>query len=342
MRVIQFTDEMHNAYEDFVRHHPGAMIYYSLRFKYFLEKMTGAESRYLIAIDKKNNIHGVLPLMVKSGPYGKVINSLPFYGSNGGILSQNSNAKDALLHHYKELITSGEFAAATLIDNPLDREYDYSGLNTNETDSRIGQLTRIAGDYANLEGIMTLFNTKTRNVIRKAIKSNVEVLVENNMFDFLQVTHVDNLQSIGGLAKDDLFFKLVPQCFEAGIDYNLYVARHQGVPIAATLVFYYAEVVEYYTPVIVKEYRSIQPLSLVIATCMLEASQKGFKWWNWGGTWQSQGGVYDFKSKWGTIDVNYFYHIAINNKELYISNTSDLLKYYPMFYVLPFNKLATS
>lgn len=33
-----------------------------------------------------------------------------------------------------------------------------------------------------------------------------------------------------------------------------------------------------------------------------------------GGIWLTQGGVYDFKKKWGTIDKNYFYYTTIFDK----------------------------
>jgi hypothetical protein len=340
MKVSILTEDKYIAYEAFLKTHKAAMIYYSIKFKGFLEKQTKSEAMYFVAVDDNDNIQGILPLMVKFGPLGKVLNSLPYYGSNGGILANMKEAKEVLMDKYLEVANSGEFVSATLIENPLDKDYPYDKINVDEADFRIGQLTNIAGNFSNLEELMIRFDSKTRNIIRKAIKSDVKVNIENDQFDFLRNTHFDNMESIGGLAKEVSFFENILEFFETGVDYDVYVARIDNIPVAATLVFYYGKVVEYYTPVIVKEYRSFQPLSLIITTAMFNASALGFEWWNWGGTWQSQGGVYDFKSKWGTVDINYNYHIILKDKSLYQATKEDLLRYYGGFYVLPFVKLA--
>ena len=99
--------------------------------------------------------------------------------------------------------------------------------------------------------------------------------------------------------------------------------------------------VEYYTPVIINEYRSLQPLSLLITQAMFDASNLGFNWWNWGGTWQTQQGVYKFKSRWNTLDFEYNYYVKVNNKDLYFISKESLLKEYEGFYVFPFSKLKT-
>ena len=341
MRVTILTEDKHLAYEEFVKSHPAALIYYSIKFKTFLEKQTNSEALYLIAIDENDEIQGVLPIMVKDGNIGKILNSLSYYGSNGGILSKKDAAKNLLIDKYIELVNSGQYIAATLISNPLDLDYPYDRIINDEIDVRVGQLTNICCNINSLDELMIRFDSKTRNMIRKAIKSDVIVNIENNQFDFLRDTHFDNMKSIGGLAKESSFFQNVLDTFEAGIDYNVFVARINEVPVAATFVFYYGKVVEYYTPVIVKEYRSLQPLSLVISTAMLNASRAGFEWWNWGGTWKSQAGVYDFKSKWGTEDKEYVYYVSILNKELYFHPKDELLKQYSGFYVLPFSSLKS-
>lgn len=341
MKVSILTEDKYLVYEAFLKHHKAALIYYSIKFKQFLEKQTKSESIIFLAIDENDNIQGILPLMVKTGPFGKVLNSLPYYGSNGGILANLKEAKDLLIDKYLEIANSGEYAAATIIENPLDKDYPYDKIISDETEFRIGQLTNIAGSFADLEELMVRFDSKTRNIIRKAIKSEVIVKIDNDQFDFLRNTHLKNMELIGGLAKELIFFDNVQKYFTSGVDYNLYVARIDNVLVAATLVFYYGKVVEYYTPVIVKEFRSFQPLSYIIAKAMFDASTNGYQWWNWGGTWASQDGVHNFKSKWGTEEKKYSYHIFVFNKELYNCTKDDLLNQYSGFYVLPFSSLKS-
>lgn len=339
MEVKLLTSEFFVEYENFLQNYNGAMIYYSLKFRNFLEKLNNCKSYYYVAIDDNFQIIGVLPLMMKSGKFGLVVNSLPYYGSNGGILSKDEKAITKLIEKYLEILDNNEVAASTIIENPLDIKQEYDYIKSDEKDFRIGQFTNISGNFSTLEDLILKFHSKTRNIIRKASKSGVEIAIENNMFSFLEETHLDNMETIGGLAKSKSFFSLVPEFFLAGIDYNLYVARFDGIPVAAMLVFYYGKVVEYYTPVIVKEYRNLQALSLLIAQSMLDSNKNGFTLWNWGGTWKSQDGVYDFKSKWGTEDKEYKYHTLIINKSLYHSTKYELLNEYSGFYVMPFSSL---
>lgn len=341
MKVIELSENYFLAYENFLKSHNGAMIYYTLKFKAFLEKQTSSIGLYYIVTNEKEEVCGILPLVQKEGPLGKVLNSLAFYGSNGGILASCDEASNLLIEKYMELVNTGEFVSSTLIENPLDKNYPYNRLSVDEFDFRIGQLTNIHGNFVNLEDLMLRFDSKTRNIIRKAVKSEVHISIENDKFEFLMRTHFANMEAIGGLAKEKTFFENVPIYFEAGVDFNIYVARVGDELVAATLVFYFGKVVEYYTPVIVKEYRPLQPLSYIIVKAMYDASKLGYEWWNWGGTWQSQGGVYDFKSKWGTIDINYNYYITLKDKKLYSVKKEDLLTYYGGFYVLPFTKLMT-
>lgn len=338
MKVELLSPQYEALYEDYVNSQENAMIYYSLKFRDFLTKLTGCQPLYYIAL-KDGEIAGVLPLMQKDGSLGKVINSLPYYGSNGGIFSEDQEAKKLLRDHYVALTKQPEIAAATLIENPLTDNHIVKDLPCDESDYRIGQFTKLEKNYQDLENLMTLFHYKTRNMIRKALKADVEISVENDQFHFLEATHQENMQAIGGMAKSPQFFQAIQNTLTPDKHFKLYIAKHQGKPIAALLNLYYNNVVEYYTPVIVKDFRSSQPLSLIIAQAMLDASQQGFVWWNWGGTWVSQEGVYKFKSRWGTQDINYHYYITINNKDIYKTSREKLLSEYANFYVIPFNKL---
>ena len=93
---------------------------------------------------------------------------------------------------------------------------------------------------------------------------------------------------LGGMAKDNNFFELVLDQFEPGIDFNIYIASKKKKPIAGLLLFYFKGIVEYFMPVINHDFKSDQPLPLIIYHAMLDASQNNFEWWNWGGTCQSR------------------------------------------------------
>jgi lipid II:glycine glycyltransferase (peptidoglycan interpeptide bridge formation enzyme) len=176
-------------------------------------------------------------------------------------------------------------------------------------------------------------------MVRKGEKLGVEVIVENDAMTFLMTVHEENMREIGGLAKPQRFFKALPQYFRSGQDYRLYVARLEGEPVAAVLVFFYNRTVEYYTPVVRKEYRNSQALSVAIFRAMCDAAGQGYAWWNWGGTWLSQDGVYRFKSRWGTQNLPYRYFTSVHNPAILKAGHAELLAAYPSFFTVPFSAL---
>jgi len=343
LTCIKLTPEWHNKYSVFIDTHAGSMLYHTVKYKKLLNKILAVDDNYLIAIDDKQEIQAVMPLMYKEGLLGTVVNSLPFYGSNGAILANSNEAFDFLLTKYNDTVANNKsISASTVISNPLLVSQNYDTISFEIKDYRIGQFTKIGFAENNEEQLMNLFHYKTRNMVRKSQKQGLEVVIDNSQIDFLYNTHKQNMAAIGGRAKIESFFKCFPAIFKENEDYKIYIAKENGIAIAALLLFFHNKTVEYYTPVIVEEHREKQPLSLLIFEAMKQASEQGYELWNWGGTWASQDGVYRFKKRWGTEDINYYYYTKINNKDILSSSKETLLKEYPDVFVLPFQHLVAN
>jgi lipid II:glycine glycyltransferase (peptidoglycan interpeptide bridge formation enzyme) len=335
MEVITLENKYYKQYEDFLLTFKDSLLYYSHKYKDFLEELLSVKSHYLLAIDDSGQIQAILPLMIKNGDYGKVINSLPYYGSNGGILAKNEQSFTLLLEEYNNIVKDS--ASSTYITNPL--QENIKELEHDILDKRIGQWTSLDYQENIEENIMNSFKSSARRNVRKAIKENVVVEIDNTQINFLYETHYKNITSIGGKAKDKSFFELIEKHFEKNKDYNIYIAKLNGEKIGALLLFYHNETVEYFTPAAVSQYRTVQALPLIIYQAMIDANKNGYKLWNWGGTWLTQDGVYKFKNKFGAVDKEYKYFIKINNQDIYNSSKDELLKEYDNFYVIPFDKL---
>jgi lipid II:glycine glycyltransferase (peptidoglycan interpeptide bridge formation enzyme) len=230
--------------------------------------------------------------------------------------------------------------SATLISS-FASSVNYDRIEHNLEDFRISQVTPIAFQKDHEHQLMSSFHYKTRNMIRKARKNDIHVKVENTCFPFLMETHFENFRALGGKAKPSRFFASVERFFEKDIDYKIYVAEKNGIAVAALLLFYYKGYVEYYTPVVKQEYRHLQPLSLIILHAMTDASKAGYSWWNWGGTWPNQDGVYRFKKRFAAQEAKYTYYTFLKNKNVLKQSCSDLLEWYVDFFVLPFNALES-
>ena len=89
-----------------------------------------------------------------------------------------------------------------------------------------------------------------------------------------------------------------------------YIQLRKTVRLYLLFLFLFQERSRILYPATLEEYRSYQPLSALIYRAMVDSvTEKNMEYWNWGGTWLNQSGVYKFKARWGTQDFPYRYHI---------------------------------
>lgn len=174
------------------------------------------------------------------------------------------------------------------------------------------------------------------------MRGGVTVHRDNDAWQFLERVHSANMHSIGGKAKTRSFFEILPSVFRADIDYKIFIAEIANEPVAALLLLYYGNTVEYFVPATLHEARDAQPLPLVILRAMIDARGAGFTRWNWGGTWLTQLGVYRFKKKFGAVEQKYRYFTDLRDRQLLQQSPDSLRSAFPDFFVVPFNELEKS
>ncbi len=347
MKVIKLTDAMASEYDLFVRKFDHIGVFYSNKYRLMLKEFIKADDNYFILKNEDDEINAVLPAFIlRNEEYGSVLNSLPYYGSNGGVLSKaiDDESKKQLITAFDQFAKENNCISTTIITSPFEEHNEFyeSVTGYEYKDERIGQITILPQTSAAIqEDLMSSFHQKTRNMVRKSEKSRLKVTQDysDEVFEFLIKGHKDNIESLGGLAKGKEFFDSLQRNLKYGEDYQIFAVTFEGKFISALLLLYFNLTVEYFTPVIVSEYRNLQPLSLLIFRSMIDACNKGFRYWNWGGTWLTQKGVYLFKSRWSTVDKNYYYYTKLLNKEVLNYSKQFLLDNYRYFYVLPFDVL---
>jgi hypothetical protein len=339
VKIEVLTPAVDDAYERHLARHDSALFYQSPRYRDFLRALLGCRAHSLAAV-RDGEIVGSLPLLYLDTPEGRVYNSLPYYGSNGGILADEPQAVHMLVAEYNALARAPGTLASTIVGNPLAPPHP-EGIVHELTDHRIGQLTPLPADADDpWSALMAAVDSSARRNVRKAMGEGITVETDPGETDALRRMHQENITAIGGAAKSERFFALYPEHFRPGIDYDLWVARKDGAVVAALLAFYYGKTAEYFTPATSAEHRSSQALPLIVMTAMADAARRGYRWWNWGGTWESQTGVYRFKRKWAAEDRRYEYLTALNDPSLLQRDRAALLALAPGFFVVPFQALA--
>lgn len=349
--------DMHHAdvYEELLNACPWAMVYHTMKFRHFLKEFlpSSASDHYLLAFDDSTLV-GALPTFIMNGPFGPVLNSLPFFGSHGSILlkpNANSSTSEFLAEALLKLCHENKVTFATIIDTPftnhkveLQRKLEFQYF-----DQRIGQLTSLPSEPDSKkvgERVFSILHTKTRNLVRKGLSNDFEFGYNQtpSTLENLLTLHETNILGIGGIPKPKKFFDSIAMQFEPDTDYRIYTARtKQGEIVCALMLLYFKDIVEYFVPATAKSWRSAQPLSALIYLSMCDAIiERKAKIWNWGGTWLSQDGVYHFKSRWGTTDhpYDYFTRVFPNSERLQGLTRQTLQQGYPWFYSIPFSELV--
>ncbi len=348
IRVVRLEEESMGAYRQFLSEEPQAMIYASPEYAHFLANVVTGEFQCLLAFEG-DDIVGSLPYFRTEHPdLGCVINSLPWYGSHGGCTLSSkarSEVRAELLLAYRRMLGSQDVLSSTMILTPSESTHleEYRrAIEPYLVDRRIGQVTCLPGQEEDLEdGLAKRVAQKTRNLIRKSLKQgfSIEATEEEEAWRFLSDTHHANMHAIGGKAKPWHHFLALRKCLP-GDWHRLWVATADGQPVAALLLLYFNQTVEYFTPVILHEYRFRQPLSYLIWHAMLDAARRGYRWWNWGGTWLSQKSLHHFKAGWGAGDEPYWYLINTNESALarLRANQTMVQAAFPYYYTHPYSE----
>lgn len=332
---------------------PSAMLYHSESYGRFLKAvLPDARCQYLVATMDGQPVAALPTFSLENEKHGTVVNSLPFYGSHGGILLVRDcpeGVAEFLMRAFHDRNRAGGVVAATVVSNLADESPLYWQPDPMLTDRRIGQRTPLpeSGTEEEVsERLLASFHAKTRNHVRKGLKSGYTFREDGSatMFETLEKLHREGMAAIGGRAKKPLFFSAIPDTFEYGREFRLFVADSADGTIGAILlVLYHGDYAEYFCPVSDSAQRSSQPLSALIHHAMIQSVlQNGSTCWNWGGTWLSQDGVYDFKSRWGTHDQDYDYKIWLypENGDVTRLTREELAEAYPDFFVVPYSALA--
>ena len=331
--VCSWSEELDSRIKEFVNKHKYGMIYYTPQFQVYLARLSSAENCSLIALQGQQVV-GLLPILSKMGPYGRVLNTLPFFGSNGGVLSSSSRVTNMLVDAYNSLVSDRDVALATWISHPF---IDFGIPEHEFVDERVAQWTPLQRDEK--FSILERIDGSARRNVAKAHRSGILVKKEPAELEYLESEHRRNMQVIGGRQKPKEFFTLLHEHLLPGKDWHLYTARKMGKLVAAILTFEAAQTVEYVMPAASASEKNLQPTAAILEYAMGDVARRGFTIWNWGGTWLTQGGVYRFKKKWGASERRYRYYITLNDKSLLSLTPHELSEAYPWFYLIPYKFL---
>jgi len=324
-------------YDEFIQSN-NATFYHSSKHLEFLKKILNSELKFIVASDSK--IRGILPLMIKHSKYGDVVNSLPFFGSYGGMISTERDIEKGILNILNKYNKENQVLSSVIISNPFNsKEKIYNEFyHFQHCEERLIQYLKL--ENKSNENIWQSFEQRTRRAIRKAKKDSVEITknINKDELDIFYELHKKDIESKGGVAKQKDFFLNLNNYFKKGEDYEIFLAK-QNEPIAFLLVFYFHPFTEYYMPAYKSDFRNTQSTSLLIWESIKESITKNMKYYNFGGTCKNQKELYKFKKGWNTEDLHYKYYIYRDIEKLKKIGINDIKKLFPNFFVTSYSEL---
>lgn len=330
--------------DDFLLKAQGALVYYTGSYRRFLQEILPDSDSITLIAREAGRIVGMLPSFIQSDPvFGRVANSLPFFGSHGGaVITQGHPLRDQigneLYDAYANKLDTLRVSSATIIENLFINLDDNQRniLKFDIVDDRVGQFTFLPAHSDDTESrLFSMFHQKTRNSVRKGLQSRLTFVEETDAYSltWLQVTHEASIRALGGQSKPLSVFEALTANFPLGDRARLWLAYADGEPVAGILFLVYQRTVEYFTPVVLPEFREPQALPALIFHCMCRFSAEGLALWNWGGTWRSQEGVYRFKQRWGAQHRVYRYFNRIFDPAITDQPPCAIRKVLPWLYV---------
>ena len=125
--------------EALVSSDPRTLIYSSPAYIDLVANQTQSTPYWLVARDK-SGLRAALPLLIKEGALGPVVNSLAYFGGIGGAIVPDNNfeAWAAVVRAFDTFSEKMGAIASTLITNPLVGDYELYEVHLSTTCATLG------------------------------------------------------------------------------------------------------------------------------------------------------------------------------------------------------------
>ena len=300
------TDEAAKAWDRYVENHPAASGYHVMAWRGVVEKACGHRTYYLMATDEHEEVRGVLPLVFMSSRlFGHFLVSMPFF-NYGGVLTDSSEAEEALLGAAVGLARELE---ATCIElrhqGPLD-------VNWPSKQHKVSMRLELPGD---LDTLWKNFPSQLRTKIRRAQKEEMTVRIAaiEILDDFYRI-FVRNMRDLGTPVYGRGFFEAILQAFPA--DTRICVVYLKNRPVAAGFLYGFRNRLEIPWASSDRRYNRLRPNTLLYSSVLEFACRGEFQQFDFGRS-SNDSGTYHFKEQWGARPVPlYWYYWSTNSRAM--------------------------
>ncbi len=304
LKVEILTKERYNDWNKYVLSQKDATIFHLTNWMKVIEETYRHEPIYLYVKDEKDNLRGILPLFYIKSPkffFGKILASCPFT-SFGGIIAENEESKSILLKEaeYYSILRNVNY---TEIKNKDEIKKLPENWNTKQL-----YFTLFLDISQGSESVWKNWRDKTRNDVRKAIKSGITIERGKHLLDDFYNIWLIDMKRLGTPPHSKTLFENILKYFPENAE--IFAAKLSGKVVGAILALGINGIFHSYASVSLIDYRKQKPNELLYWNIVQYAIDKKYKYLDFGRS-TIDSGTFKFKKHLNgePIPLHYYYYL---------------------------------
>jgi FemAB-related protein (PEP-CTERM system-associated) len=294
------------AWDQFVERHPKGSLFHLLAWKRTIEESFHYKAFYLLA-SEQGSISGVLPLFLVQNPVlGRALISSPF-AVYGGILASSPDSLRAVR----------EYATETGREMNVDYiEFRNAWPEQCAGEPNVHRYVTFTQPLENVDGeeLLRRLPKKTRNLIRKALRTPFSMRYNVRECDVMHDVHSRNMRRLGTPNFPPRYFRNLLRNFGPMADVREVVL--EGRPMAVSMNLYFKGEMHTYHAAADARFSAFAPNMYMYFDHLRWASANGYHTFDFGRSKRNTG-AFEFKTHWNTTMRPLPYEvILIRRKEL--------------------------
>jgi serine/alanine adding enzyme len=314
LKIVQLITHNQQQWTRYVEQHPNATIYHSLIIKKVIEQTFDHKTLYLMAVDKNDDVRGVLPLtQLKSRLFGDLYCAVPFF-NYGGVLADNDSVETQLINHAWS--TASEYGSQHI-------EYRQTHRMSN-LPCRDDKVSMILGLPKDNDSLWQNFGSKLRAQINKAAAHTHQVKIGKLELvdDFYQV-FAQRMRDLGTpVYSKKLFINMLKQNESASI-VVIYVKNRAA---SAGFIVGWRNTLEIPWASSIKDANNQDNNMLLYWHILQFAIEQKYECFDFGRS-SKDASTYKFKKQWGAKEYPLYWHYSLNDQNEIPSITTHNPKY---------------
>lgn len=324
IRVNVLGSNKADEWNSLVERVPDSRVYHLWEWGEVLSSTYGYQ-RYNLAITQNDDIFGILPLLhIKNRLFGNRLISLPFCEYGGFLTDIRLNNKETgqVVH---ALLNATKRLSRTLGVEYVEIRNPYATVTQD--------LFPIWG-YDNFQRYIVFkvdlakepnelwrnLHKKTRNAVRKAMKSEVETteIKDAEQLKAYYKLYLQTQKRHGSPPHDYALFEKLYEAFRVKGKIKILLAEHRGKYIAGIIVFSHHQTIFWWNNVTDTKHRSLNATNLLIWNVIERGAKKGYRIFDLGRT-RRETTIHRFKKRWGGQEIpllDYVYFLNLKERGL--------------------------